>query len=121
MIRTRRSTKRPNGQSTQLVPSTERDCHGPIFTPPASRSNSSKSRGGAPAVDIVETDDAYEVTADLPGMDEKNLEVKLAKGTLTIKGEKREEKEEKKRDYYLRERHVGSFERRFALPARRRY
>ncbi len=72
--------------------------------------------GAAPAVDIVETDDAYEVTADLPGMDEKNLEVKLAKGALTIKGEKREEKEEKKRDYYLHERHIGSFERRFALP-----
>ncbi len=72
--------------------------------------------GGAPAVDIVETDTAYEVTADLPGMDEKDIEVRLAKGGLTIKGEKQEDKEEKKKDYYLRERHVGSFERRFALP-----
>ena len=72
--------------------------------------------GSAPAVDIVETDNAYEVTADLPGMEEKNIEVKLAKGGLTIKGEKREEKEEKKKEYYLHERHIGSFERRFALP-----
>jgi HSP20 family protein len=72
--------------------------------------------GGAPAVDVVETDDAYELTADLPGIDEKNIEVKLAEGGLTIKGERQEEKEEKKKDYYLHERHFGSFERHFALP-----
>lgn len=69
-----------------------------------------------PAVDIVEKDNAYEVTAELPGMDEKNIEVKLANGGLTIKGEKREEKEEKKKDYYLQERHFGSFERYFSVP-----
>ena len=72
--------------------------------------------GGAPAVDVVETDNAYELTADLPGIDEKNIEVKLAQGGLTIKGEKREEKEETKKDYYLHERYIGSFERHFALP-----
>jgi len=48
-------------------------------------------------------------------MDGKNIEVKLVNGGLTIKGEKREEKEEKK-DYYLHERHFGSFERCFAVP-----
>jgi HSP20 family protein len=69
----------------------------------------------APA-DITETDDAYEVTVDLPGMDEKNIEVKVANGSLSIKGEKQEEKEEKKKDYYLQERHFGSFQRSFALP-----
>ena len=72
--------------------------------------------GGALAVDVVETDNAYELTADLPGIDEKNIEVKLAQGGLTIKGEKQEEKEEKKKDYYLHERQIGSFERHFALP-----
>ena len=72
--------------------------------------------GAAPSVDIVEKDNAYEVTAELPGMDEKNVEVKLVDGGLTIKGEKREEKEEKKKDYYLHERHFGSFERCFAVP-----
>ena len=72
---------------------------------------------GAPlAVDIVEKDKAYEITAELPGMDEKNIEIKLANGSLTIKGEKQEEKEEKKKDYHLRERHFGSFERCFAVP-----
>ena len=72
--------------------------------------------GGTPAVDIVEKDNAYEITADLPGLDEKNVEVKLSDGNLTIKGEKREEKEEKKKDYYLHERHFGSFERSFRVP-----
>ena len=69
-----------------------------------------------PAVDVVESEKAYEVTAELPGMDEKNIEVKVSNGNLTIKGEKQEEKEEKKKDYYLKERHFGSFERCFQVP-----
>lgn len=71
---------------------------------------------GAPAVDIVEKDNAYEITADLPGMDEKNIEVQLSNGNLTIKGEKKEEKEEKKKGYHLQERRFGSFERTFGVP-----
>jgi HSP20 family protein len=71
---------------------------------------------GAPAVDIVEKDSAYEITADLPGMDEKNVDVQFSNGNLTIKGEKREEKEEKKKDFYLQERSFGSFERTFSVP-----
>ncbi len=70
----------------------------------------------APAVDVVESDKAFELTAELPGMDEKNIEVKVVDGSLSIKGEKKEEKEEKKKDYYLQERRFGSFERRFELP-----
>jgi len=69
-----------------------------------------------PAVDIVEHEKAFEVTADLPGYDEKTVEVKVSNGNLVIKGEKKEEKEEKKKDYYLHERHVGSFERSFRIP-----
>ena len=69
-----------------------------------------------PAVDVVEKDNAFEITADLPGMDEKNVEVSLVNGNLTIKGEKQEEKEEKKKDFYLQERHFGSFERTFGIP-----
>jgi HSP20 family protein len=69
-----------------------------------------------PAVDVVESEKAFEVTAELPGMDEKNIEVKLSNGNLTIRGEKQEEKEEKKKDYYLKERHFGSFERCFQVP-----
>lgn len=69
-----------------------------------------------PAVDVVENEKAYELTAELPGMDEKNIEVKVVNGNLTIKGEKQEEKEEKKKDYYLHERNFGSFERSFGIP-----
>lgn len=69
-----------------------------------------------PALDVSETEIAYEITAELPGMDEKNVEVKVANGILTIKGEKKEEKEEKKKDYYMRGRSFGSFERSFQVP-----
>jgi HSP20 family protein len=71
---------------------------------------------GVPAVDVAETEKGYKVTAELPGMDEKNIEVKIANGMLMIKGEKQEEKEEEKQDYYVRERSFGSFERTFPVP-----
>jgi HSP20 family protein len=70
----------------------------------------------APAVDLVEKANEYEITAELPGIDEKNVEIKLSNHTLTIKGEKTETKEEKEKDYYLSERRYGSFQRSFQLP-----
>jgi HSP20 family protein len=75
------------------------------------------SFGKVPAVDIVEKEKQYEVTAELPGMDEKNIDVKYADDILTIKGEKSEEKEEREKDYYLSERRFGSFHRSFRVPA----
>ena len=81
----------------------------PVFSRGLTRTN-------MPAVDVVESERAYEVTAELPGIDEKNIEVKVANGILTMRGEKQEEKEEKKKDYYLQERHYGSFERSFEIP-----
>jgi HSP20 family protein len=78
--------------------------------------NAERAFAGAPAVDIAEKEKAYEVTAELPGLDEKNIEVTLSGGMLSIKGEKQEEKEEKKKDYHLKERHFGSFERCFNIP-----
>jgi HSP20 family protein len=72
--------------------------------------------GAAPTVDIVEKHDSYEVAAELPGMDDKNIEVKLVNGVLTIRGEKQEGREEKKEEYHIHERRFGSFERRFAVP-----
>jgi HSP20 family protein len=70
----------------------------------------------APATDVAEKDGEYEITTELPGLDDKSIEVKVADGTLTIKGEKQEEKQEKKKDYYVSERRYGSFFRSFALP-----
>lgn len=74
------------------------------------------SWGAVPAVDVVEKDKAFEITAELPGMEEKNIDIGVSGGMLTIKGEKQEEKEEKKKGYYLSERRFGSFERSFRVP-----
>lgn len=70
----------------------------------------------SPAVDVTEKDTAFEITAELPGLDEKDVDVSVANGILTLKGEKKEEKEEKQKDYYLSERRYGSFQRSFPLP-----
>jgi HSP20 family protein len=71
----------------------------------------------APAIDIAETETAYKITAELPGMEPSHVDVTVSGDTLIIKGEKRQEKEEKDNDYYLCERSFGSFQRSFSLPA----
>jgi HSP20 family protein len=70
----------------------------------------------APAVDIVEKDTAFEMTAELPGMAPKDLDVSVRNDSVVIRGEKQEQKEEKDKNYYLKERQYGSFERSFAMP-----
>lgn len=74
------------------------------------------SFGISTKLDVSETDDALTVAVELPAMDEKDVDVTLANDTLVIKGEKKEEREEKKKDYHLKERSWGSFERRIAVP-----
>jgi len=69
-----------------------------------------------PAVDITEDDAAYKVTAELPGMEEKDIEVALSDDLLTIKGEKTAETEEKDKNTYLSERCYGAFQRSFVVP-----
>lgn len=69
-----------------------------------------------PAADIVEQDGEFVITLDVPGMDEKDIEVKVTDDAITIRGEKTEEKEEEKEDYRLSERRHGSFVRTFRLP-----
>ena len=71
-----------------------------------------------PAIDLVERDHAFEMSAELPGLDGKNIEVNLANGILTIKGQKEEDKVEKKEDFHLRERRFGSFARSVRVPTR---
>jgi HSP20 family protein len=70
-------------------------------------------RGRWPSVDISENDKEVTVTAEVPGLTEKDVEVTLANGVLTIRGEKRAETEDKPRQFS--ERFYGSFERRFDL------
>lgn len=70
----------------------------------------------APAVDIVEDDKAYRIDAELPGLSEKDVDVSLSGDTLVLKGERRQEHEEKRKNHYLSERSYGAFQRSFALP-----
>jgi HSP20 family protein len=70
----------------------------------------------AAQLDVREEDDKIIVEADLPGVDEKDVAVTFAGGVLTIKGERRSEREEKKDDYHIAERSFGRFERALRLP-----
>jgi HSP20 family protein len=72
--------------------------------------------GKAPQVDVSETETEIKVEAELPGVDEKDVEVVLSDSRLTIKGEKKQQKEEKKKDFHLVERSYGSFARTIGLP-----
>jgi HSP20 family protein len=74
------------------------------------------SWGIAPPFEVTEKDEEYEITAVLPGMDEKNIEITLSNGTLAIRGEKHEENGENEKDYYLPERRYASFTRSFQVP-----
>lgn len=71
----------------------------------------------APSMDIKEKDGSYIVSAELPGVDAKDVEVEVDQGLLTIRGEKKEEKEEKDdKGYHLTERRYGAFSRSISLP-----
>jgi HSP20 family protein len=71
----------------------------------------------APAIDVSETADQVMIKAEVPGMDAKNIDISLSGDILTIKGEKKSEREEKKENYHLVERSYGSFSRSLKLPA----
>jgi len=81
---------------------------------PAWRSSFSFS---APAIDMSEDDKAYKISAELPGIDAKDVDISVSGDTLVLRGEKRQEKEEKDKNYHFSERAYGSFQRAFELPA----
>jgi HSP20 family protein len=93
-------------------------CGSPAFGRGRDRFDLAPFWAGAPtpAVDVVDKGTSLQITAELPGVDEKDLEVTLTEGVLTIKGEKSEEKEERQKNYYRSERSFGSFQRAFELP-----
>lgn len=66
--------------------------------------------------DIGEDDKAIEISAEMPGMGEEDVDLTLSDGVLTIKGEKKAEHEEKDKNYHLTERRYGAFQRSFRLP-----
>lgn len=70
----------------------------------------------SPRVDVTESEKEIKIVAELPGIDEKDIDLSVTKDTLTIKGEKKEEKEDNGKDYYRMERSYGSFCRTIPLP-----
>jgi HSP20 family protein len=83
---------------------------------PSWRSASSFSFA-APAIDMSEDEEVYKISAELPGIDAKDIDISVSGDTLVLKGEKRQEKEEKNRNYHFSERSYGSFQRSFELPS----
>ena len=71
---------------------------------------------GAPAINVAETKDAFEVTAELPGVDEKDIKVSLDDNQLVISGEKKAESTKEEKDWHVEERSYGSFYRSMSLP-----
>jgi HSP20 family protein len=89
------------------------DPFGEMVTLPAA---SERSFSGAPAFDVKETKDGYEFKADVPGIQDKDLDVTMTGNRLTVSGKREAEKDEKSDRYYTYERSYGSFTRSFTLP-----
>lgn len=70
----------------------------------------------APSVDVAEDEKAYKITAEVPGLEQKDLEVSVTGDMLVLKGEKRQESEKQDKNYHVSERAYGSFQRSFMLP-----
>ena len=78
--------------------------------------SSSDIGAGVPAISVAETEDAFEVTAELPGVDEKDIKVSLDENQLVISGEKKAESKKEEKDWHIEERSYGSFYRSMSLP-----
>jgi HSP20 family protein len=79
-------------------------------------SSASDIGAGAPAINVAETKDAFEVTAELPGVDEKDIKVSLDDNQLVISGEKKADVTKEEKDWHVEERSYGSFYRSMSLP-----
>jgi HSP20 family protein len=79
-------------------------------------SSSSDIGAGVPAINVAETKDAFELTAELPGVDEKDINVSLDDNQLVISGEKKAESTKEEKDWHVEERSYGSFYRSMSLP-----
>jgi HSP20 family protein len=80
------------------------------------RANGVNARGWIPAMDLVETEEHLVLRADLPGIDEKDLDIEIKDGVLTVSGERKEEQEDKGEGFYRAERAFGRFSRSLSLP-----
>ncbi len=71
----------------------------------------------APSAEAAATEEFYEINMELPGVSAEDIDVSIQDGSLTIKGEKRSQREERGRTYFFSEREYGAFQRSFRLPA----
>lgn len=76
----------------------------------------STGNGFIPTVNVYETDDTVNIEMEIPGIEKDALDIDLSDGVLTVKGEKKDEREDKSRNYHLVERTFGSFSRSFRIP-----
>jgi HSP20 family protein len=83
---------------------------------PSLRSLEEDSVTWAPRVDVSETESAYKIVADLPGLSKDDIKLSLHDNVLTLKGERKQEEEKKEKNQYFRERSYGSFCRSFRMP-----
>lgn len=113
---TRRDTQLGSERVDNPVLAMQRDINR-MFDGFFERFNSPFAANGAfPRTDVAETDDEVEVSIELPGIDEKDIDVAIANDVLTIRGEKKNGRKEKRKGFYLSERSYGAFHRAIALP-----
>jgi len=107
-----------------LIPKRERerfltpDLFDPFFADTYPLSLFGEREEWTPAFDVTENEKEYIVTAELPGIEAKDLDVTLSEGLLTVKGEKKQEHEEKHGNYHRVERRYGAFQRSFRIPGK---
>ena len=89
---------------------------GDLFAPHEGETDTEET-SWMPTVDISETENGYEIRAELPGVSEDDVNVSVTDNVLTVKGEKRQEAETEGKNYHRVERRYGSFQRRFSLPS----
>lgn len=77
----------------------------------------SEALPAAPRLDLAETDERVTVTLDLPGVDPKDVDISVTGGMLTVRGERKHEREDKRADYHFVERQFGAFQRSVQLPS----
>lgn len=100
-----------------MVEKTPASSFWPSFYEPFRNFGTRLSEWLAPASEASSDDRAYRIAIELPGVDEKDIEITVNDGMVTVKGEKREAREEKGETWYFSERQFGSFSRSFRLPA----
>lgn len=99
--------KVPSGQGNEFWPS--------LFDPLRDFGHA-VSNFFSPSADASNSDDTYEISMELPGVDEKDIDISVHDNVLTVMGEKKFEQEKKEKNYYFSERRYGSFQRSFRLP-----